>query len=48
MPLCTHIYLFLLFQSSVREADVVLSGKKKKSFAVKIGEGEVEGKYMNM
>lgn len=27
VPLCTHIYLFFLFQRSVREADVLLTGK---------------------
>lgn len=42
VPLCTHIYLFFLFQSGVREADVLLTGKK-----IICGEerrGEVEGK----
>lgn len=54
VPLCTHIYLFLLLQSSVREADVLLTGKKKKSFAVKKKKNrgeEVEGKiyeYANL
>lgn len=42
VPLCTHIYLFFLFQSSVREADVLLTGKK--IICAEIRGGEVEGK----
>ena len=56
VPLCTHIYLFLLLQSSVREADVLLTGKKKKKKKIICSEkkkrgGEVEGKiyeYANL